>query len=280
MPHVRPFLKWAGGKTQLLPALMLRIPAQFGRYHEPFVGSAALFWELHNRGRLQHGAVLSDINPALINLYCVVRDDVEALIDALHEHEEHKLDREYFYQVRAWDRQADWPNRSSVERAARMIFLNRTGYNGLHRVNQRGQFNVPFGRYANPRILDADNLRAAHTGLQGVDLCVEDFRGVLGRAQPGDLVYFDPPYLPLSPSSSFTAYSQHTFGESEHRQLANVFAQLANRVCHVLLSNSSAPLVYELYKNFSIQEVSARRVINRDAARRGVVHEVLVVANM
>lgn len=280
MSHVRPFLKWAGGKTQLLPALMLRIPAQFGRYHEPFVGSAALFWELHNRGRLQHGAVLSDINPALINLYCVVRDDVEALIDALREHEQYKLSRDYFYQVRAWDRQADWANRSPVERAARMIFLNRTGYNGLHRVNQRGQFNVPFGRYTNPRILDADNLRAAHAGLQGVDLCVENFYGVLERAESGDLVYFDPPYVPLSPSSSFTAYSQHAFGETEHRELANVFAQLAARGCHVLLSNSSAPLVYELYKEFQIGEVPARRAINRDAVRRGMINEVLVVANI
>lgn len=279
MPPIRPFLKWAGGKTQLLPALTLRIPQHFGRYHEPFVGSAALFWELHNRGRLYHGAVLSDVNEALINLYRVVRDDVEDLILALQEHEQHKLSREYFYQVRAWDRQADWADRSPVERAARMIFLNRTGYNGLHRVNRHGQFNVPFGRYANPRIVDAANLRAASRALQAVELCVEDFRGVLGRAQPGDLVYFDPPYLPLSPTSSFTAYSQHTFGEVEHRQLAHVFAQLAERGCHVLLSNSSAPLVYELYKDFPIEEVPARRAINRDAARRGAVSEVVITNN-
>jgi len=255
---------------------MLRIPAQFGRYHEPFVGSAALFWELHNQRRLKHGAVLSDINPALINLYRVVRDDVEALIDALGEHEQHKLSREYFYQVRAWDRQADWNNRSPVERAARMIFLNRTGYNGLHRVNQRGQFNVPFGRYANPRIVDAANLRAAHAGLQGVDLCVENFHSVLGRAQPGDLVYFDPPYVPVSLTSSFTAYSQHAFGETEHRQLADVFAQLADRGCYVLLSNSLTPLVYELYKGFQVSKAPARRMINRDATRRTTIDEVVV----
>lgn len=280
MPPIRPFLKWAGGKTQLLPALMVRIPDQFGCYHEPFVGSAALFWELHNRGRLQHGAVLSDVNEALINLYRVVRDDVDELIEALQEHEHQKLSREYFYQVRAWDRQPNWIDRSPVERAARMIFLNRTGYNGLHRVNRRGQFNVPFGRYTNPRIVDATNLRAASQALQSVELCVEDFRGVLERAKSGDLVYFDPPYLPLSPTSSFTAYSQHAFGEAEHRQLAHVFAQLAARGCYVLLSNSSAPLVCELYEDFQIEQVPARRAINRDAARRGTINEMLVLANI
>jgi DNA adenine methylase len=278
MQPVRPFLKWAGGKTQLLPALRARIPAHFNRYHEPFVGSAALFWDLYNQEWLLHGAVLSDVNPTLIEVYCAVRDDIETLLAALREHEQHKMDREYFYEVRNWDRQPGWAQRSPVERAARMIFLNRTCYNGLHRVNRRGQFNVPFGRYANPLVCNEPNLRAAHRALQHVDLLVEHFCGVLHRAQPGDLVYFDPPYLPLSPTSSFTSYSQHAFGVDQHRQLAEVFAQLAECGCHVLLSNSSAPLVYELYGNFQVDNIPARRAINSNGGKRGVIDEVLVSA--
>jgi DNA adenine methylase len=276
MQPVRPFLKWAGGKTQLLPVLLERIPLEFGRYHEPFVGSAALFWELRNRRRIRQGAVLSDVNGALIEVYTVVRDQVEELIAVLREHEQHKLSRDYYYQVRDWDRQPDWEQHSAVERAARMIFLNKTCYNGLHRVNRRGHFNVPFGRYSNPNVCDAPNLRAAHQALQGVELLVEDFHGVATRAQPGDLVYFDPPYVPLSPTASFTAYSQHAFGVDEQRSLAQVFAQLAERSCYVLLSNSSAPLVRELYARFDVEKIGARRSINSNALRRSGIYEVLV----
>lgn len=276
MQAARPFLKWAGGKTQLLPALLARIPAQFGRYHEPFVGSAALFWELRNQGRIQHGAVLSDVNPQLIEVYRAVRDEIDDLIMALQMHDQRKTDRDYYYEVRNWDRQPDWAQRSPVDRAARMIFLNKTCYNGLHRVNRRGYFNVPFGRYNNPTVCDAPNLRAAHQALQGVELLVEDFHGVCPRAQAGDLVYFDPPYVPISPTASFTAYSQHVFGVSEQRALAQVFSELTDRRCHVLLSNSSTPLIYELYARFSIETIPARRAINSKATSRGVIHEVLV----
>lgn len=277
MQPVRPFLKWAGGKTQLLPVLLAHVPAQFQRYHEPFVGSAALFWELYNQGRIQHGAVLSDVNRALIELYTVVRDAVEDLIAALQKHDQHKTSREYYYEVRSWDRLPDWEHRTLVDRAARMIFLNKTCYNGLHRVNRRGHFNVPFGRYQNPTVCDPQNLRAASIALQGVDLRVEDFHGVAGRAQPDDLVYFDPPYMPLSPTASFTAYSQYRFGAAEQHGLAKTFAELAGRGCHVLLSNSSTPLIHELYANFCVEKVPARRAINSNATSRGIVQEVLVI---
>lgn len=271
----RPFIKWAGGKTQLLPELLRHAPQRFGRYHEPFIGSAALFFALHARGRLT-GAVLSDSNAELIGVYRSVRDAVEPLIDALRGHAVHAGDRDYYYEVRGWDRRPDWPERAMVERAARMIFLNKTCFNGLHRVNRSGHFNVPFGRYDNPTVCDEPNLRAASGALQGVELLVTDFESVLERVAPGDLVYFDPPYLPLSATSSFTAYTRDAFGATQHRRLAAVFAALVERGCHTLLSNSSNPLVTELYGSYPMSEVAARRAINSVAARRGMIREIIV----
>jgi DNA adenine methylase len=272
----RPFIKWAGGKTQLLPELIGRIPDRFGRYYEPFIGSAALFFQLHALGKLPHGAVLSDANAELIAVYGVVRDDVEALIAALREHARHALDPQYFYAVRAWDREAGWSERTALERAARMIFLNKTCYNGLHRVNRRGEFNVPFGRYPKPQVCDEPNLRAASRALRNVDLRVGDFADVLDRADAGDLLYFDPPYVPTSATASFTAYTSDVFDAAQHARLASVFAALVDRGCTVLLSNSHTPLVHDLYRNFPIFEVSARRAINSAAAKRGLVREVIV----
>lgn len=272
----RPFIKWAGGKTQLLPELLPRVPARFRRYHEPFIGSAALFFQLEALERIKHGATLSDANPALIAVYQAVRDDVEALIAALHDHAARATDRDYFYAVRSWDRAGDWAERPLVERAARMIFLNKTCFNGLHRVNRRGHFNVPFGSYANPNVCDAPNLRAASRALANVDLVASDFGGVLERAQAGDLLYFDPPYLPLSPTSSFTAYTRDVFDLPQHERLAEVFATLAQRGCTVVLSNSSTPDVHALYRRFHVAEVGARRAINSKGTSRGTVREVIV----
>jgi DNA adenine methylase len=276
MQAARPFIKWAGGKTQLLPALMRHIPAQFRCYHEPFIGSAALFLYLEGKGHIRHGAVLSDANPALIELYTVVRDNVSALIEALQEHEVHKHSRDYYYAVRSWDRSPDWSQRSPVERAARMILLNKTCFNGLHRVNRQGYFNVPFGRYGNPTICDTPALHAVSSALQGVDLIVDDFAGVLERARPQDLIYFDPPYLPLSATASFTSYTHTMFGVEQHQRLAYVFVELAERGCSVILSNSSVPLVHELYSGFEIDEVPARRAINSVAGKRGPITELIV----
>jgi len=274
----RPFIKWAGGKTQLLPDLLRHAPQRFGRYHEPFIGSAALFFALHSQGRLHAGAVLSDSNAELIGVYRTVRDDVEPLIDALRMHAAHAGERDYFYEIRGWDRRPDWTRRSPVERAARMIFLNKTCFNGLHRVNRSGHFNVPFGRYDRPTVCDEPNLRAASGALQGVELLVADFESVLERVAPGDLVYFDPPYLPISTTSLFTAYTRDTFGPTQHRRLAAVFAALVEHGCHTVLSNSSNSLVAELYGNFPMSEVAARRAINSVAAKRGAVREIIVTS--
>ncbi|MFO7169225.1 MAG: DNA adenine methylase, partial [Chloroflexota bacterium] len=245
----RPFIKWAGGKGQLIPELSRRLPRAFRRYHEPFVGGGALFFHLYNSGRLRHGATLSDYNKELIVCYEVIRDDVESLITALRWHHQRRLDAEYFLQIRNWDREPGFEKRSKIERAARTIFLNRTCYNGLYRLNRKGQFNAPFGYYKNPLICDPENLRAVSVALRGVDLRVEDFGAVLERAEPGDLVYFDPPYVPVSATASFTHYTGQTFGPEDQRRLAEVFAALADRGVYVMLSNSATPLSRELYAN-------------------------------
>lgn len=276
----RPFIKWAGGKGQLIPELSRRLPPGFRRYHEPFVGGAALFFHMHGAGRLRHGAVLSDYNRELIDCYEVVRDDVEPLITALRWHHQRRLDGEYFRQVRGWDREPGFEKRSKIERAARTIFLNRTCYNGLYRLNRKGQFNAPFGYYKNPLICDPENLRAVSAALRDVELRVGDFGDVLDRAEPGDLVYFDPPYVPVSATASFTHYTGQTFGPDDQRRLASVFAELAARGVYVMLSNSATPLSRELYASneraVSTSVVLASRKINCDGAKRGSVEELIV----
>jgi len=274
---VRPLLKWAGGKGQLLPALSERLPRQFRRYHEPFVGGGALFFHLWNSGSLRHGATLSDFNPELVACYLAVRDHVEELIAALLRHKPHFSDKAYFYEVRAWDRQPGFHERPLVERAARTIFLNRTCYNGLYRLNNKGHFNAPFGYYKNPLIVDPDNLREASRALRHVELYQGDFATVLERAAPHDLVYFDPPYVPVSPTASFTAYTGGGFDEQAQRRLALVFRQLAERGCYVMLSNSYTELARTLYDGQPHhQSVRASRKINCDGKKRGEIDELIV----
>ena len=275
---VRPFVKWAGGKGQLLAELSRRLPRRFRRYHEPFVGGGALFFHLYNSGRLHRGASLSDFNPELVLCYQVVRDDVESLITALKEHERYRLDRAYFLEIRGWDRQTDFVERSPVERAARTIFLNRTCYNGLYRLNNKGQFNAPFGHYKNPLIVDPDNMRAASLALQGVELSAGDFGDVAERAEKGDLVYFDPPYVPMSATASFTHYTGQTFGPDDQRRLADLFDSLMERGVYVMLSNSHTPLSRELYAAHAVSTsvVLASRKINCDGQKRGSVEELIV----
>lgn len=276
----RPFIKWAGGKGQLLSELSRRLPTSFRRYHEPFVGGAALFFYLYNSGRLREGATLSDYNSELIVCYEVIRDDVESLITALRWHHQRRLDGEYFKQIRNWDREPDFEKRSKIERAARTIFINRTCYNGLYRLNRKGQFNAPFGYYKNPLICDPENLRAVSVALRNVELRVEDFGAVLDRAEPGDLVYFDPPYVPVSATASFTHYTGQTFGPEDQRRLAAQFTNLAERGVYVMLSNSATPLSRELYANnrsaVSTSVVLASRKINCDGRKRGQVEELIV----
>lgn len=278
---VRPFVKWAGGKGQLLPQLSMRLPRTFRRYHEPFVGGGALFFHLANTGRLRNGAVLSDYNPELINCYTVIRDQVEDLIAALSIHNDKRLSQEHFLAVRKWDRQPGFEERSPVERAARTIYLNRTCYNGLYRLNSKGQFNAPFGHYKNPLVYDPTNLRAVSAVLQHVELRVGDFSRV-EEAEAGDLVYFDPPYDPLSPTSSFTHYTHNGFGAADQRRLGALFHELAGRGVYVMLSNSYTPLSRELYVDrppdapmVYASIVQASRKINCVGSRRGSVEELI-----
>ena len=273
-----PFFKWAGGKSQLLSQLEPYFPTQFRRYVEPFVGGGAVFFHLFRQGRLAGSEVLLvDSLQELIGCYRVVQTRVEDLIAELQCHEPHKHDEAYFYRVRAWDRSPGYTRRNEIERAARFLFLNRTCYNGLYRVNRRGEFNVPFGRYRNPNICPAGNLRAASSALQGVRLLAGDFTRVLEVAGPGDFVYLDPPYYPLSDTASFTSYTVEDFRVEDQRRLADLFRELDRRGCRVMLSNSSAGLIRELYAGYRQVEVQAARVISSKAETRGAISELLVM---
>lgn len=275
MTKAKPFLKWPGGKTQLLADLDRRRPTEFKRYHEIFLGGGAFYFHLYNTGQIKQGAVLCDINPELINTYRVVRDQVEQLIEALQAHHANRLDPDYYYAVRGWDREPGYSERPAVERAARTIYLNRTCFNGLYRLNRRGQFNAPIGSYKNPQVLDPPTLRAASLALRDVELRCEGFEQSIPRAERGDFVYLDPPYVPASETASFTSYAGQTFGPAEQEQLAQLFNGLHERGVHGLLSNSEAAHGLNLYQG-SIEIVQARRNINSAADKRGNVGEILV----
>ncbi len=265
-----PVLKWAGGKSQLLVQYDRWFPRRFAAYFEPFVGGAAVFFHLLP-ATTRHRVRLSDLNGDLIEVYRTLQGDLEGLIHRLAEHAGQHSE-EHFYRVRSWTPEDLEP----VERAARTIYLNKTCYNGLYRVNSSGQFNVPFGRYKNPSILAEPRLRAAARALEGVELAVEGFESVLEHARKGDLVYFDPPYQPLSATSSFTAYTRWNFGAAEQVRLAEVFRELASRQVKVLLSNSDSPLIHELYQGYPTHLVRANRFINSKGDSRQAIHEVLV----
>lgn len=267
----RPFLKWVGGKGQLLPELVKRVEmvGDFGRYHEPFLGGGALFFELYRAGALKKQAYLSDTNPRLIEAYEGVRDHVDELIDLLNRHKRLHSE-EHFYRVRAK------VPKTLPERAARIIYLNKTCYNGLYRENSRGEFNSPFGRYKNPVICDEDNLRAASKALKKAKIEARHFQTVADYAERGDLVYFDPPYHPVSETASFQGYHKGAFGEDSQRLLAEVYAKLAAKEAYVLLSNSMTELVQVLYKNFTLDSVQANRAVNSRGDRRGKVSEAMI----
>lgn len=263
----RPVLKWAGGKQQLLNVLLSKVPPHYGRYIEPFFGGGALFFALTPKQ-----AIISDSNPELVNLYRVIAENVEELIAALRGM---RNDEELFYEIRAQDTALLTP----VEMAARTIYLNRTCFNGLYRVNRKGQFNVPYGRYSNPTICDEPNLRAASLALHDTEVILGDYKDVLAtHAKPGDFVYLDPPYLPISDYSDFKRYTKEQFYEDDHRELANEVERLHNLGCHVILTNSNHPLVHELYANFSIEVHQTRRNINKVASKR-VGEDVVVTVN-
>jgi DNA adenine methylase len=265
---VRPVLKWAGGKSRSLPAILGALPERIGTYYEPFIGGAAVFFALATERRFKR-AVLSDRNAALIEVYSGLQKDPEGIIRIL---KTYKYDQDTYYRIRALDPRALDP----AERAARTIFLNKTGYNGLYRVNSRGEFNVPFGRYKNPTICDEVNLRRASEALSGVRILVADFEKASGRAKAGDAVYFDPPYDPVSKTSNFTSYHKDEFGQAEHERLKGAFARLAERGVSVVLSNSHTAFTSRLFSGWSRRKIDVSRPINSKASQRGTVEELLV----
>jgi len=270
---VKPVLKWAGGKRQLLEPILSFVerafPDRIQKYYEPFAGGAAVFFALVTRGKFEH-AKLTDMNADLIRVYSELRDDADAVILELQKLRELGHSEEVYYKVR--DKR---PTKASA-RAARMIYLNRTGYNGLYRVNRSGDFNVPFGRYKKPRIVDEARLNAAAKALQGVELAVEDFERSCKSAKRGDFVYFDPPYVPVSKTASFAAYHSKVFDLAEHERLAKTFARLTKEKVAVLLSNSDTPETRKLFSAFDWSSVAATRAINSKGGSRGAVSELLV----
>lgn len=253
----KPVLKWAGGKTQIVDDLMERLPKKYGKYIEPFFGGGALFFALEPRS-----AVIADINPELVNLYTAIRDELPAVIKHL---KAHRNDEEHFYEVRA----QNWQSLAAAEAAARTIFLNRTCFNGLYRVNRSGGFNVPFAGYSNPKILDVENLHAASESLQGIEIIQGDYKAVLAaNAEPGDLVFLDPPYLPISKYSDFKRYTKEQFYEEDHIELAAEVERLHELGCHVVLTNSNHPLVHELYRGFKTDILQTKRHISSRGDRR------------
>ena len=263
-----PIVKWVGGKRQLLFELLKNMPKTYNRYFEPFIGGGALFFELQS----DH-AYISDMNEELINLYSVVRDSVDELIEDLSKHE---ISKEYFLEIRNIDRTEEYSKLSNVERASRFIYLNRTCFNGMYRVNSKGEFNVPFGNYKNPRIIDENNLLNCSELLKKTEIKCADFSEIIHKVQKGDFVYFDPPYVPLNETSSFTSYTKDGFDIDMQFKLREVCDELDSMGVKFMLSNSDTKLVNELYVNYNIKKVFASRQINANANGRGKITEVLV----
>lgn len=264
-----PIVKWVGGKTRLLPELLARLPERWNRYYEPFAGGAALFFRVSPRR-----AVLADSNPDLIGLYTAVASDVAAVVRRLELHRT-KHDESHYYEMRTrWnDRDVSW---STPERAAAFIYLNKTCFNGLWRVNRSGAFNVPIGRYTDPPICVPDALRAAHDVLSRAELRCADYRRATADAKAGDFIYFDPPYDPVAPTANFASYTADGFGPDDQRALADTARELVARGCQVMLSNSDTLFIRSIYKGFRVERVKCARAINSNAAKRGDVDELLI----
>jgi len=266
-----PVVKWVGGKTKLLPELLARMPDKFNRYYEPFAGGAALFFRLAPRR-----AVLADFNHDLVGLYTAIAKDVNAVIRRLQMHRE-AHDESHYYEVRTrWnDREVSW---STPERAAAFIYLNKTCFNGLWRVNRTGAFNVPIGRYTDPPICVPESLRAAAQVLSRAEIRRADYRTAVADARSGDFLYFDPPYDPITPTANFTSYTTNVFGAEQQRELADTARMLVARGCRVMLSNHDTPFIRSIYKGMRVERVKCPRAINSNASKRGDVDEVIITA--
>lgn len=269
---ISPILKWVGGKRQLLTEIMPLINNKCSTYIEPFVGGGAVFFELQPKK-----AIINDYNAELINVYEVVRDYPEELIVSLEKHNREN-NEEYFYKLRALDRNAEYSNISNIEKAARIIYLNKTCYNGLFRVNSAGQFNSPYGKYKNPNIVNATTIRAMSKYLQNPKITIKqgDYKEVLKNARKGAFVYLDPPYMPISSSASFTGYTENGFTYEQQVALKNECDKLKEKGIPFLQSNSDCKEIRDLYDGYDIRTVHAKRSINSDANKRGEISEVLI----
>jgi len=267
---VQPVVKWAGGKRQLLQEIDKYIPKRISTYYEPFLGGGALLFHLQPRK-----AIVSDLNKELINIYNVIRGNVEELIFDL---QQHVNTEDHYYYIREMDRLPEYKRMTNIQKASRIIYLNKTCYNGLFRVNSQGQFNVPFGKYKRPNIVNDIVLRAVSRFLNSKDIRFlnVDYEESLNGIRRGAFVYFDPPYDPVSDTSSFTGYTLDGFGRDEQLRLKQVCDRLNQRGIKFLLSNSATPFIKELYEDYIIEIVGANRSINSNASNRGEIREVLV----
>lgn len=273
-PFVKPYLKWAGGKRQILPELKKYIPPQIsGTYYEPFVGAGALFFDLQRKK-----AVINDANEELINTYLTIRDQCDELIDLLKKYED-RNNREDFYVIRRLDREENYSSLGAVDKAARFIYLNKTCYNGLYRVNSSGLFNTPFGNYKNPNICDDNVIRAVSKYLNGPNINIRqgDFDDALWDVKKNDFIYFDPPYH-SEDNTNFTGYNAGGFSEDEQYALFLTFKRLSDSGAKCMLSNSSTKFINDLYKDYKIMKIKVGRSINSDANGRGAVEEVIVLS--
>ncbi|ABN45100.1 Modification methylase DpnIIA [Streptococcus sanguinis] len=270
--NLQPFTKWTGGKRQLLGELRSYMPETFGRYFEPFVGGGALFFDL-----APEKAVINDFNEELINAYRQIKNNPAELINLLIKHKENNS-KDYYLELRSADRDGRISRMTGVERAARILYMLRVDFNGLYRVNSKNQFNVPYGRYKNPKIVDVDLLYqiSEYLNENDVEILQTDFAEAVKDAQTGDFVYFDPPYIPLNETSSFTSYTHEGFSYEEQVRLRNTFKELTERGVYAMLSNSSSPLVEELYKDFNIYFVEAQRTNGAKSSSRGKISEIIV----
>ncbi len=268
---VQPVLKWVGGKRQLLPEIEKYIPSTYKAYYEPFLGGGAVLFHIQPKT-----AIINDINAELINLYRIIKNDVASLITDL---QRHRNKSDYFYEIRELDRnKEEYGKLSAVERASRVIFLNKTCYNGLFRVNRAGEFNSPFGSYKNPNIVNEITLRAVSNYFNKSDIRFEnaDFVQALEGIKKGSFVYFDPPYDPMSLSASFTGYDKGGFDRAEQQRLKELCDSLNKKGVKFLLSNSSTDFIRDLYKDYKIEIIKAKRAINSKGNSRGEIDEVLV----
>ena len=273
---VKPIMKWVGGKRELLPELRKNIPSSFDKetntYYEPFVGGGALLFDI-----LPHHGVINDSNEELINLYKVVKNDVDSLIKEVSSY---PYDKDFYYSIRELDRREDFPDSlSGIKRAARTLYLNKTCFNGLYRVNKKGQFNTPFGKYSNPTICKENDLKDVSSYFNDNDISIMsgDFAQCVKDAQEGDFVYLDPPYVPLSKTSSFTSYTKEGFGDCDQRRIKSIIDSLDERGVHVLMSNSSSPDVFDLYSSdYNVETVKVARKVNSKAHKRNKIDEFLI----